>query len=293
MATHDYVIANGTGAAVRSDLNGALAAIVSNNSSASEPAPTYAYMWWADTTTGLLKQRNSANSAWITIGTLGSTNLGLATLASPTFTGTVTIPAGASISGYAPLASPTFTGTPAAPTAAAGTNTTQLATTAFVLANNVPAGAVDFFAMNTAPTGYLKANGAAISRTTYATLFSAIGTSYGAGDGSTTFTLPDLRGEFLRAWADGRAVDTGRTFGSFQDQAYLSHAHGVNDPSHRHDVYYDINQGGEPNSSYAFNGVSQFANRASSFSFTGISIQNNGGAETRPRNIALLACIKF
>lgn len=87
MATHDYVIANGTGAAVRSDLNGALAAIVSNNSSASEPSPTYAYMWWADTTTGLLKQRNSANAAWITIGTLASTNLGLLSLAGGTLTG--------------------------------------------------------------------------------------------------------------------------------------------------------------------------------------------------------------
>ena len=84
---HDYVISNGTGAAVRSDLNGALAAIVSNNSSASEPSPTYAYMWWADTTTGLLKQRNSANAAWITIGTLASTNLGLLSLAGGTLTG--------------------------------------------------------------------------------------------------------------------------------------------------------------------------------------------------------------
>lgn len=87
MATHDYVIANGTGAAVRSDLNGALAAIVSNNSSASEPSPTYAYMWWADTSAGLLKQRNSANAAWITIGTLASTNLGLLSLAGGTLTG--------------------------------------------------------------------------------------------------------------------------------------------------------------------------------------------------------------
>ena len=55
-----------------------------------------------------------------------------APIASPTFTGTVTIPSGASISGYAPLASPTFTGTPAVPTATAGTNTTQVASTAFV-----------------------------------------------------------------------------------------------------------------------------------------------------------------
>lgn len=67
MAQHDYVIANGTGAAVRSDLNGALAAIVSNNSGATAPATTYAYMPWADTTTGLYKIRNAANNGWITL----------------------------------------------------------------------------------------------------------------------------------------------------------------------------------------------------------------------------------
>jgi hypothetical protein len=89
VATHDYVIANGTGAAVRSDLNDALAAIVSQNSNSTEPATTYAYQWWADTTTGLLKIRNAANSAWVTIGTLADTNLGLAALAGATFTGDV------------------------------------------------------------------------------------------------------------------------------------------------------------------------------------------------------------
>lgn len=94
MATHDYAIANGTGAAVRSDLNGALAAIVSNNSSATEPATMYAYQWWADTTTGLLKQRNSANSAWVTIGTLASANLGLLPLAGGTMTGVLAVTAG-------------------------------------------------------------------------------------------------------------------------------------------------------------------------------------------------------
>ena len=80
MASHDYVIANGTGAAVRADLNNALAAIVSNNSGSSEPATMYAYQWWADTTSGSLKQRNAANNAWITIGTLASANLGLVPL---------------------------------------------------------------------------------------------------------------------------------------------------------------------------------------------------------------------
>jgi hypothetical protein len=67
MSQHDYVIANGTGSAVRSDLNNALAAIVSQNSGATAPSTTYAYQWWADTTTGLLKLRNAANSAWITL----------------------------------------------------------------------------------------------------------------------------------------------------------------------------------------------------------------------------------
>ena len=91
MAQHDYIIANQSGAAFRSDLNSGLAAIVSQNSGATQPSTTYAYQWWADTTTGLLKIRNAANNAWITVGTLADANLGLATLASPTFTGNVTI----------------------------------------------------------------------------------------------------------------------------------------------------------------------------------------------------------
>ena len=75
MATHDYVIANGTGAAVRSDLNNALAAIVSNNSSSTEPGTTYAYQWWADTNANVLKIRNSANDGWITLRELDGTML--------------------------------------------------------------------------------------------------------------------------------------------------------------------------------------------------------------------------
>jgi hypothetical protein len=89
MAQHDYVIANGTGAAVRSDLNNALAAIVSQNSGATEPATMYAYQWWPDTTTGLLKIRNASNNGWVTVGTLASTNFGLMPLAGGTFTGNV------------------------------------------------------------------------------------------------------------------------------------------------------------------------------------------------------------
>ena len=99
MAQHDYSIANDSGANVRSDLNNALAAIVSLNSGASSPTSTFAFQLWADTTTGLLKIRNAANSAWVTVGTMASTNLGLATLASPSFTGTVTSAGNISMTG--------------------------------------------------------------------------------------------------------------------------------------------------------------------------------------------------
>ena len=73
MATHDYDIANGTGAAVRADLNNVLQAILTNNSSSSSPSTTAAYMFWADTTAGLLKIRNSANDAWIELLQLDGT----------------------------------------------------------------------------------------------------------------------------------------------------------------------------------------------------------------------------
>jgi hypothetical protein len=94
VAQHDYIIANQSGAATRSDLNNALAAIATNNSQdtgTTQPSTPYRYQWYADPSDGLLKIRNAANSAWITVGTLANANLGLATLASPTFTGNVTI----------------------------------------------------------------------------------------------------------------------------------------------------------------------------------------------------------
>ena len=73
MATHDYVLDNASGAAFRTDLNNALAAIVSNNSNSSSPSTTYAYQWWADTSAGVLKIRNSANNAWIELLQLDGT----------------------------------------------------------------------------------------------------------------------------------------------------------------------------------------------------------------------------
>lgn len=149
----------------------------------------------------------------------------------------------------------------------------------------VPAGTVIHVAMNAAPNGYLKANGDAVSRTTYAALFAALGTTFGVGDGSTTFNLPDLRGEFIRGWADDRAVDTGRAFGSFQSHAFQTHTHDV-------DVATVAGSAG--------NYLNRFAGAqdgASSFTRSSWGNQTVAGAntstETRPRNVALLACIKI
>ena len=91
MATHDYDIANGTGAQVRADINLVLDAIVSNNSSSSEPTDTFAYMWWADEANDLLKLRNSTNDGWITVGSTTTANLGLLSASGGTITGNLEI----------------------------------------------------------------------------------------------------------------------------------------------------------------------------------------------------------
>ena len=89
----DYSLANQSGLAFRTELNTILAAVVSQNSGSSAPSTTNAYQLWVDTsvTPALLKIRNGANNAWITIGDVTAANLGLASLAGATFTGNVTM----------------------------------------------------------------------------------------------------------------------------------------------------------------------------------------------------------
>tara|TARA_E500000081_G_scaffold116501_1_gene119825 strand:+ start:35 stop:526 length:492 start_codon:yes stop_codon:yes gene_type:complete len=135
-----------------------------------------------------------------------------------------------------------------------------------------PAGSVIYHAANAAPTGFLKANGAAVSRSTYAALFTAIGTTFGAGDGSSTFNVPDLRGEFMRGWDDSRGIDSGRSFGSAQADELKAHTHTQTRPA----------------SSGASGGWGWYASTWST-----VNTGSTGGSETRPRNIALLACIKY
>ena len=299
MAQHDYIIANQSGAAFRSDLNNGLAAIVSQNSGAAQPSTTYAYQWWSDTTTGLLKLRNAANNAWITVGTLADANLGLATLASPTFTGNVTVNAQGDLrladsdsSNWVALQAPATVSSnvtwtlPATDGATGQAITTDGSGTLAWSAAVAPPGSIIWHSASTAPTGYVKANGANLSRSTYAALFAVIGTVYGVGDGSTTFTVPDLRGEFPRGWDDGRGIDSGRAIGTAQAQAFLSHTHSF------HPAYYL----GSGVAGFDGNAITGNSVQGGYGNFASIPSQTTGAAgdtETRPRNIALLACIKF
>jgi microcystin-dependent protein len=168
----------------------------------------------------------------------------------------------------------------------------------------VPAGQVGHFARATAPSGWLAASGQAVSRTTYAVLFAAVGTTYGAGDGSTTFNLPDLRGEFLRGLDSGRGVDTGRTLGSAQAAAMLNHTHsGTTDTqgAHTHSVNSWVGSTGSATGLMVANAMSFEAGTgriavqsagAHAHNMTTGNPSAGGGTETRPRNVALLVCIK-
>lgn len=138
-----------------------------------------------------------------------------------------------------------------------------------------PTGQVAYFAVSSAPAGWLKANGAAVSRTTYAALFAAIGTTFGNGDGSTTFNLPDLRGEFVRGWDDSRGIDAGRSLGTAQTDAFKTHNHQLGN-------YKMANA----------ETIAAFGAELSTSGGSTVFTSDAGGTETRPRNVALLACIK-
>lgn len=208
----------------------------------------------------------------------------------------------------APLASPAFTGTPTAPTPATGDNTTKVATTAFVqtelVGTNVAAGAVIFAARATAPAGYLKANGAAVSRTAYAALFAAIGTTFGAGDGSSTFNLPDLRGQFMRGHDDGRGIDSGRSFGSNQDASLTWLGNTQSGDNEGFPQNYDPNS---QTMTYTMSSAPRPLPADFDSYYLSAALSSNGAfafnpgsdsfiprwGRVRPSNVALLACIKY
>lgn len=156
-------------------------------------------------------------------------------------------------------------------------------------ANGLPAGTIVYFAMNKAPTGFLKANFAAVSRTVYADLFAAIGTTYGAGDGVNTFNVPEGRAEFPRGLDDGRGIDPGRVIGSWQVDSMKAHQHMTG-----------LNHENEGGAGAAFGRKELTANkRTEVLDALGYTSNNStltesiGGTETRPRNVAWLCCIKY
>jgi len=196
----------------------------------------------------------------------------------------------------------------------------------YVDSSGNPTSAVISIPVDYLPAGYLKCNGAAVSRTTYAALFAIVGVTFGAGNGSTTFNVPDLRGEFIRGWDDSRGVDAGRSVGSSQSGQNEAHSHTGSTVSagshahtgstatagnHRHNVRQGRNQDNTLNSQYGAYGSLYEGNRAdASHQYAGnhthslninaagahthsLTINNSGGSETRPRNIAMLYCIKF
>ena len=175
---------------------------------------------------------------------------------------------------------------------------------------------------NGVPLGYLECAGQEVSRTDYSVLFGILQTKYGAGNGSTTFNLPDLRGEFIRGYSHGRSnVDVGRGIGSFQSTANLSHNHSattttgstLSNLSHGHGIEithtsastvasaavagHDPRMGLVDYSDGAFNVryTTQTNNlsNASVSSTSSTSIANDGATEARPRNIAMMYIIKI
>ena len=368
MSQADQNISNDTGSNVRADINSNLSALYSNNSGAAAPSTTTAFMWWADTSNDALKIRNAADDGFVTVGTLSATNLGLATLASPTFTGNVGIPAGTAAAPSIRRSDDTDTGLffsagNTVNVSTGGTNRVGIDSNGITLRDRkavrfrdtsnsnfvavrapdnaaaditltlpdndgnsgevlstdgsgnlsfvaqpsaVPTGSVHQMATTTAPSGYLKCNGDAISRTTYADLFAIIGTTWGAGDGSTTFNVPDLRGEFVRGWDDSRGVDSGRSFASSQSSRNKAHDHtgtintstrtltGSFNPGTHTDinatgVFTDAGNVGTQEGSDANNGRRIDFDGSHNHSVT---IPSDGGTDARPRNIALMYVIK-
>ena len=146
-------------------------------------------------------------------------------------------------------------------------------------AASIKPGFVMFQAMSTIPTGWFECDGSTVSRTVYAALFAAIGTTYGAGDGSTTFKLPDGRGYFVRGFDHGAGIDTGRALGSTQADSFAAHTHVIK----RGDAYT-----GSSDAGFAYVGGGQHGNPQPD-----VTALSTGSSETRPLNIAFVMIIKY
>jgi microcystin-dependent protein len=148
-------------------------------------------------------------------------------------------------------------------------------TTMKTISDKIPSGVILMYGAPTAPTGWLECDGSAVSRTTYSSLFAKIGTTFGEGNGTTTFNLPDLRGEFVRGWDHERGVDAGRELGTGQGDDVKQHTHNFTVTGAAH------YQGG-------YSGPNMVTSNTMGY----VSVSPVGGPETRPRNVALMYIIK-
>lgn len=163
-----------------------------------------------------------------------------------------------------------------------------------VTARSVPAGSVFMTARTTAPTGYLLCDGSAISRVTYATLFTAISTTFGVGDGATTFNIPDTRGRSPMGAGTGSgltartlAANVGAQTVTLAASDIAPHTHGVTDPGHSHSLEVEIaNYTGGLNHGVDASGSSTAGYITSAT--TGISIPSAGGTATGATNPSIV-----
>jgi microcystin-dependent protein len=155
--------------------------------------------------------------------------------------------------------------------------------TTWTSAAAMPVGSFLWHTASSVPTSYLEANGAAISRSTYAALFAVIGTTYGVGDGTTTFNVPDVRGYFIRGYDNGRGVDSGRAFGSNQ---VATHVGTIQDSRTTQQLSAQTEGDAITTSPETFYIMSGYQNTTST---------TTGGVfvGSRPINIAFLPCIRY
>jgi microcystin-dependent protein len=179
---------------------------------------------------------------------------------------------------------------------AAPTTTLQAATKGYV--DNLtgsPAGIIAPFAGTSAPSGWLACQGQAISRSTYASLFTAIGTTWGSGDGSTTFNLPDLRGMFLRGTGTNATGSSsgavGPSVGAYAADTYLNHNHTATDSGHTHSVGAFASPGLSPGGTTYQTGSGTTSSGTGYASIT-VATSTTGGTETKPKNYGILYIIK-
>lgn len=147
----------------------------------------------------------------------------------------------------------------------------------FSTGQSVPPGSGNYYfgAPTTDPPGWYVCNGRAVSRAIDAPLFAAIGTTYGIGDGSTTFNIPNPQGYFMRVLDNGAGIDPGRLIGSTQLDQIQDHTH----------PFATGVDGANASSGSAVNAGAAGAN-------TGVPNSGNHGAETRPKNFAAPMIIK-